>query len=288
MSYSIDQFSKITGINKLLLRTWENRYDFLKAKRTESKIRMYSDDLLIKALNAKLLIDNGHKISLISKKSDLEIEDLLSGLVQKENKSSFNKYYINNFIKSALKFDTDKFNKTYSEASKKYTTLEFYKNIMLPTFSKIGLFWLTNKMNPAQEHFLSEMFKQKIYKQIDEEATYKNKKSKTWLLFLPQKEHHEMGLLFTRYLLHNKGYNVVYLGANVPLSALNEIAKNTKIDSTLFFVVSNFAKLNILETSNIVNKCFSNSKNYVVSNQKLESKIKIKTIQSIDEFLDLI
>ncbi len=288
MSYNIDQFSKITGINKLLLRTWENRYNFLKAARTESKIRMYSDDLLIQALNAKLLIDNGHKISLISKKSDLEIEDLLSQLIKKENKNSFNKYCINNFIKSALKFDTNKFNKTYSEASEKYTTIDFYKKIMLPTFSKIGLFWLTNKMNPAQEHFLSEMFKQKIYKQIDEESTYKKHKSKTWLLFLPQKEYHEMGLLFTRYLLHNKGYNVVYLGANVPLTALSEIAKNTKIDNTLFFVVSNFAKLNILETSKVVSKYFRNSKNYVVSNQKLESNILIKNIQSVDEFLELI
>ena len=288
MSYNIDQFSKITGINKLLLRTWENRYDFLKAARTESKIRMYSDDLLIQALNAKLLIDNGHKISLISKKSDIEIEDLLSQLIKKDSKNSANKYYINNFIKSALKFDADKFNKTYNEASKKHSVIDFYKKIMLPTFSKIGLFWLTNKMNPAQEHFLSEMFKQKIYKQIDAESSYKNNNSKTWLLFLPNKEHHEMGLLFTRYLLLNKGYNVIYLGANVPLLALNEIAKNTKVDNTLFFVVSNFAKLNISETSKVVHKYFSNCKNYVVSNEKLESSIKIKSIQSVDEFLELI
>mgnify|MGYP001270572791 CR=1 FL=1 len=288
MSYSIDQFSKITGINKLLLRTWENRYDFLKAKRTKSKIRFYSDDLLVKALNAKLLIDNGHKISSISKKSDFEIEDLLSQLIKQENQNSFNEFCINNFIKSALKFDSNIFNQTYSEAFKKHNTLDFYKKIMLPTFSKIGLFWLTNKINPAQEHFLSEMFKQKIYKQIDEESTYKNHKEKTWLLFLPQKEHHEMGLLFTRYLLHNKGYNVVYLGANVPLPALHEISKNTKIDNTLFFVVSNFAKLNISETVKSVNKYFPKSKNYVVLNQKLEKKINIKTIQSVDEFLDLI
>ena len=288
MSYSIDQFSKITGINKLLLRTWENRYDFLKAQRTESKIRLYSDELLIKALNAKLLVDNGYKISLISKKSDQEIEQLLLDLIQQENKNSFNDFCVNNFIKSALKFDTYVFNTTYSEASKKYTTIDFYKKIMLPTFSKIGLFWLTNKINPAQEHFLSEMFKQKIYKQIDEESTYINKKSKTWLLFLPQKEHHEMGLLFTRYLLHNKGYNVVYLGANVPLSALNEIAKNTKIDNTLFFVVSNFAKLNALKTSECVSKYFPKSINYVVSNEKLELATKTQIVQSVDEFLELI
>ena len=292
MSYNIDQFSKITGINKLLLRTWENRYNFLVAERTESKIRSYSDELLIKALNTKLLVDNGHKISSISKKNDNEIETLLSELISYKKKDTFNEYCVNNFIKSALKFDTDTFNKTYSEATKKYTTIDLYKKIMLPTFSKIGLFWLTNKMNPAQEHFLSEMFKQKMYKQIDDESTYTNKHSKTWLLFLPPNEHHEMGLLFTRYLLHNYGYNVVYLGTNVPLLALNEIAKNTKIDFTLFFVVSNFSQLNISKTVNSINKYFPKTKNYVVANHKLKNlcngEMKIELIESVDAFLKIL
>ena len=292
MSYNIDQFSKITGINKLLLRTWENRYNFLVAERTESKIRSYSDELLIKALNTKLLVDNGHKISSISKKNDNEIETLLSELISYKKKDTFNEYCVNNFIKSALKFDTDTFNKTYSEATKKYTTIDLYKKIMLPTFSKIGLFWLTNKMNPAQEHFLSEMFKQKMYKQIDDESTYTNKHSKTWLLFLPPNEHHEMGLLFTRYLLHNYGYNVVYLGTNVPLLALNEIAKNTKIDFTLFFVVSNFSQLNISKTVDSINEYFPKSKNYVVANNKLKNvctkEMKINLIESVDAFLKML
>ena len=62
MSYNIDQFSKITGINKLLLRTWENRYNFLTPQRTNTKIRIYSDELLIQGLNAKILLENGYKI----------------------------------------------------------------------------------------------------------------------------------------------------------------------------------------------------------------------------------
>ena len=173
MSYSIDQFSKITGINKLLLRTWENRYNFLKPARTESKIRYYSDELLIKALNAKLLVDNGYKISLVSKKTDNEIEGLLNELIKHKDEDSFCNICVNNFVKAALKFDTLIFNETYFNASQKYKAIEFYKKIMLPTFKKIGLFWLTNKMNPAQEHFLSEMFKQKIYSQINAESEKK-------------------------------------------------------------------------------------------------------------------
>ena len=292
MSYNIDQFSKITGINKLLLRTWENRYNFLKPARTESKIRHYSDELLIKALNAKLLIDNGYKISLVSKKTDIEIEDLLNELIKQENEDSFCDFCVNNFVKAALKFDTVIFNETYFNASEKYKAIEFYKKIMLPTFKKIGLFWLTNKMNPAQEHFLSEMFKQKIYSQINTESEKKGKKHKNWVLFLPPNEHHEMGLLFTRYLLLSRGYNVIYLGANVPLLALSEIVKCKEVDFTLFFVVSNFAKLNYQKTIESVNKYFIKSKNYIVTNHTLDEELikenNVNLLQSVDDFLELL
>ena len=80
MSYSIDQFSKITGISKLVLRTWENRYDYLKANRTKTNLRFYSDQLLIKALKTKHLINSGYKISFITKKNDTELDDLIGTL----------------------------------------------------------------------------------------------------------------------------------------------------------------------------------------------------------------
>ena len=104
MAYNIDQFSKITGINKLLLRTWENRYSFLTPKRTETKIRIYSDELLILALNTKLLLDNGYKISKISKKNNEEIENLITEIsTHKTTIESKVSIYINQFIKSGLK-----------------------------------------------------------------------------------------------------------------------------------------------------------------------------------------
>ena len=287
MAYNIDQFSKITGINKLLLRTWENRYSFLTPKRTETKIRIYSDELLILALNTKLLLDNGYKISKISKKNNVEIENLITEIsTQKTAIESKVSIYINQFIKSGLKFDTSLFNKTFSDCSSKFSMIDLYKKIMLPTFSKIGLFWLSNKMNPAQEHFLSEMFKQKIYNQID---NIKNKKKKErWLLFLPPNEYHELGLLFTRFLLTYYGFDVIYLGANVPYSSLDQISKTQLIPNVLFFSVSNFSKKNIDITCNNLKNYFPKSNIYLVSNiddKKNGNLRKINLINDPDSFI---
>ena len=110
-------------------------------------------------------------------------------------------------------------------------------------------------MNPAQEHFLSEMLKQKIYSQINTESEKKEKNIKIGFCFFHPMSI-KMGLLFTRYLLLSRGYNVIYLGSNVPLLALSEIVKCKEVDFTLFFVVSNFAKLNYQKTIESVNKYF--------------------------------
>ena len=291
MSYSIDQFSKITGISKLVLRTWENRYDYLQAARTKTNIRLYSDQLLIKALKTKFLIDSGYKISIITTKSDSELDHLIGELKNSSNHETSYDYYINKMIESGITYDTKLFNDTYKECLLDFNHVDVYIKIMLPTFSKIGLFWLTNRMNPAQEHFLSEMFKQKVYSEINS-IKKSNRASTNWLLFLPPDEYHEIGLLFARFLLLQNGFDVIYLGANVPLSALKQVSQTKKIDNLLFFSISNFSKLNLIDTITSLDKYFKNTKQYLVnssinSNKSL-LKSKITLIQSFDQFIKLI
>ena len=113
-SYSIDQFSSITGITKFVLRTWENRYAYLKANRSETNIRIYTDDMIVRALNTNYLLENGYKISKISKMSEIELIKIIDEIKvrQIEAKES---YYINQIIISTLEFSTSKFNKVFEE-----------------------------------------------------------------------------------------------------------------------------------------------------------------------------
>jgi len=290
MSYNIEQFSTITGISKLVLRSWESRYNFLKAKRTKSNIRVYNDKLLVKALNTQLLLKSGYKISQISKKSDSEMKILINDIKNTKSDQLSYDYYINKFIQSGINFDSDLFIKTYDECLPLFKIVDFYINIMLPTFSKIGLFWLTNQINPAQEHFLSEMFKQKIYSKINSFSV--KKKNTTWLLFLPPNEHHEIGLLFARLLLIEQGCEVIYLGANVPLNALKKISDLKRIDNLLFFSISNLSKINLPETVNFIHDNFEETNNFLVTNKsqidKIISDVSITVVHDITHFLSII
>ena len=287
MSYNIEQFSQITGITKLVLRTWENRYDYLKAPRTKTKIRVYTDKLLVQALNTKLLLQSGHKISEISRKKEKEINILVSEIKNLSNKDSVSEYYVNKFIECAISYNTSLFHQTYDECAEKFSIIELYKKIILPTFSKIGLFWLTKRVDPGQEHFLSELIKQKIYYET-ERNKINIKKPKSWLLFLPPKEHHEIGLIFAKLLLSQYGHTVIYLGANVPLNALALISKKKVIDNTLFFSISNFSTKNLNQNVMCVENYFPKSKNYLVTSTRDVKFEKIKVINNIDDFIKLI
>ena len=67
--------------------------------------------------------------------------------------------------------------------------------------------------------------------------------NKTVLLFLPEGEHHELGLLFMYYLLKIRGIKVLYLGANVPMKDVEFVArlkKPTFLYSHLTAVAHNF------------------------------------------------
>ena len=289
-NYSIDQFSSITGITKFVLRTWENRYAYLKANRSETNIRIYNDEMIVRALNTNYLLEAGYKISKISKISEIELIKIVDEIKVNQIEGKEN-YYINQIIISTLEFSTSKFNKVFEEGVLDFGIIEFYKKVILATLNRIGILWLTNKIGPTQEHFLSENIKQKLIVASDIYLTQEYKKE-TWLLFLPENEFHEIGLLFARFLLVKNGFNVIYLGSNLPYESLNQVHEKIKIDNTLMFSVSNSSKININSTIEYLESNFQSTKNYIVSKEitakMIPEKSTINILSDVNSFINII
>ncbi len=285
--YSIDQFSGITGITKFVLRTWENRYGYLKAERTDTNIRVYTDEMVVRALNTNYLLNNGEKISKIAKLSDPEIVEAVYNLKLQDG-SDKAEFYINEIIVSALTFNSVKFDSVYNEGVDEFGLLDFYKNVILETMRKIGILWLTNRVAPSQEHFLSEHIKQKIAVATDARFS-KNNTGESWLLFLPEGEFHEIGLLFAKFLLIQHGYNVIFLGPNVPYGSLVQVSQNINIDNTLLFCVANTTKNNLDFTIKYLESNFKETNHYIISNNlSLDTtltKTDVKVFTELDHFI---
>jgi methanogenic corrinoid protein MtbC1 len=103
---------------------------------------------------------------------------------------------------------------------------------IFPFLEKVGILWLTNHINPAQEHLATNVIRQKLILGIEGLRSVPESRSSI-LLFLPEGEYHEVGLLFLNYILKSRGHKVYYLGANIPLKDVEFIA-NAKNVPTLF------------------------------------------------------
>jgi methanogenic corrinoid protein MtbC1 len=168
-----------------------------------------------------------------------------------------------------------------------YDTLYVYKNILLPALNRIGYLWLTNDILPSQEHFISELIKQKLYSRIDNSNNDKNIDKEVWLLFLPDGEHHEIGLLMANLMLNENDKFVIYLGQSVPLDSLNILKDYYTINRILFFAVANSTINKLNEIVSYLDKSFSGVEIISVTRQNkisLEGFKNVKIISTIDDF----
>jgi methanogenic corrinoid protein MtbC1 len=246
--------------------------------------------MIVKALRYSTLVNAGFKISILNQLSAEQIDDLIDN--QLKNKNQTNKYslYISQILESSISFNQLLFHNTYEKCIKDIGIIACYKNVLLPALNRIGIMWINNKISAPQEHFLSELIKTKIYKEI-EKTGFKKHSKENWVLFLPKNELHDIGLLFAYLLLKINGHNVVYLGQNLPHSLLLSLKEKNKIDNILFSIVSNTSKLDVIEITNFLETHFSESKTHAIINENLiteERFQKLSTISSIDEFINLI
>ena len=237
MQYSIKDIEYLTGIKAHTLRIWESRYGIVIPNRSDSKIRWYSDDQARELLNISVLIKNGYKISKVSKLTTKEIhnalDDLFKGSIEK---NAYADAAISRLIQAALTYDVVGFNTVYDDAIRRFGLLDGYGEIIYPLLVKIGLMWNKNEMIPSQEHFISNIIKQKIFSSINATQS-KEEPTETWTLFLPQDERHEIGLLFAYFVLKVFNKKVVYLGQDVPHASVKDVVEVTKSDYVYFFTV---------------------------------------------------
>lgn len=232
--FTISQLQQFSGVKAHTIRVWEQRYEALSPVRSEGNTRYYNDVELKRLLNIKSLLDCGYKISQVAPLSDQELGQLIGAqLPALEQKSE---YFINTFTRAALEYNTRLFEKTFSQAARQFSVPELYTEIILPVMTRTGLLWACNDLDSSQEHFLSNMIRQKLYAAIDS-VDLPAQPAKKWLLFLPENEFHETGLLLASYLLKQAGQEVVYLGNNVAEHALRTASQRVNPDYALLFLV---------------------------------------------------
>jgi len=221
--FSIRDLENLSGIKAHTIRIWEKRYNLLAPERTSTNIRTYSLASLQKLLNITLLYNSGYKISKIAKIPETELPVAVRELVAK---NSTKNHAINAFKLSMINFDLALFQNTYNSLLQDRSFRDIFWEIFVPLLTELGLLWQTDTISPSHEHFISNLIKQKIYTSTEKiQAVEPTKTDKVFVLFLPENEIHELGLLFVNYELLLRGYKTIYLGQTMPLESLTDLQK---------------------------------------------------------------
>ncbi len=236
-SFTIKDLENLSGIKAHTIRIWEKRYQLLTPQRTSGNARYYDTENLQKLLNVSLLNKNSYKISKIAKLSEESIVLIARELA---NKNALVDDAINSFKIAMFSFDQALFNQTYNQLLINKTFRDVFKEVFIPFLDHIGLMWQTKTLTPAHEHFVSNLISQKI--QINIEKIQQNllvDDSTVYILFLPENEIHELGLMYLNYELSLRGKKTIYLGQSIPLDNLNSLLKIfSKVNFISSFTVS--------------------------------------------------
>ena len=227
---SIKDLENLSGVKAHTIRIWEKRYNILDPKRTNTNIRYYDTQDLTKLLNITSILDSGMRISKVSTLTKDEINKQILE-IKSENIDGAKKIIINELIGATLQCDAISFESTFISYRSQYGFEATIEDILYPLLIRIGLMWTVSKLNPSQEHFTSQLIKQKLFSAINELPLVATKRK--FLLHLPEKEDHEIGLLYAYYLIKKSGYQTIYLGPSVPLVDVIECAKNSEATEIL-------------------------------------------------------
>lgn len=257
--YSIKDLEVLSGVKAHTIRIWEKRYNLLVPDRTDTNIRYYSDNDLRRMLNISLLVRTGYKISKVATWTDEKINEKVFEIAKRKTSES---EYIDRLILHMVNFDNRSFYQLTSSVIKQLGFEDAVTKVFFEFFVRVGTYWQVGSIFPAQEHYVTNIFRQKLIAEIDKLGVESTRDS-TILFFLPENELHEMSLLFYSYLAQKMGYHVIYLGQFVPWNDLEKIQEQVKIDYCFTAFINSVVKEDLESYLISLKELFSSQKIFI-------------------------
>ncbi len=285
-AYSIRELERLSGIKAPTIRIWEKRYGVIEPKRTSTNIRFYEDDDLRKLINLAILNRKGYRISQLAELEEKELRKMaLKYCFDSEEEDDRCQL----LTQALLHIDEYDFERVFERIEKEVGFEETILRYIFPFLKKVGVLWHTGAIGPAQEHFVSELVRRKLMSAI-EACPLPHENGPSYLMFLPEGELHDMGLLFSYYLARREGIRVCYLGASVPLDDLQKIARQYHYPNILTAFIDPIDQKELKEKLHSYLSLFPNSRLFMTGPQ-LNGRLPVETdrlhvIESLDAFRD--
>lgn len=287
--YSIKDLEKLSGIKAHTLRIWEKRYGIIQPRRTDTNIRYYLDEDLKRLLNIALLNRYGVKISKIATMDDDEIEMQVTRISGQTNEYDVQ---LDALTISMIEMDESRFDRIIRQNVAQIGFERTMMEVIYPFLDKLGVLWFTGSLNAAQESFMANLIRQKLYVAIDSLDAAPGREMKKFLLFLPEGETQELSLLFLHYMLKSRKYNVVNIGMNLSLEDVRDAYEIHRPDFIFTIINEPRQRHSVQDYISRLSAFFSETRillsGYQIAQQNIRAAKNYFVLRSLEEVLHYI
>jgi len=243
--YLISTVSKRSGVKSDLVRAWERRYQAVTPTRTAGGHRVYTDQDIARLKLLNQATNNGHSISQIAQFSLDDLKDLLKNesgestqpfisiATSTSDRVFLAEDYIEKCYAAVLAFDAKALESHFENAIVELGSEAFIEYLLTPLLTQIGERWKTGELRPVHEHMTSAVIRSLTYILRNNNPCSAN--APRMIVSTPIGQLHELGALLAAIMAELKGWQVTYLGANLPAE---EIAAGVKYTDACALTIS--------------------------------------------------
>lgn len=218
----IAQVERLTGVGAHTLRAWERRYGVPRPNRTGGHQRMYTYRDVELVLRMKSLATQGMPLAVAAERARSEQTGFPEAGVPASSRIR------ERLTRALLAFDDEGASAAWSEAVETFDIAATFERVVAPMMREIGTDWHNGTVSVGQEHFATSFVLARLNllsRQVQPVAG-----APVVVLACLEGEHHELGLLMLAVMLRFQGLRTIYLGRDMPDSALVRTVEDAQPD----------------------------------------------------------
>ena len=162
--------------------------------------------------------------------------------------------------------------------------------LVFPFLDRLSLMWLAGSVTRIHEHFITNLFRQKLNAAIDATPIANHADCKKFLLYLPEDEPNELILLFMHYLLKIRKFRVIYLGVQISQADIMQAVAACQPDFVFSVINENMPRQSVRQY--VESLCKQNPQThfwltgYQLFIHNIESNTQLSVIENLGEVVE--
>jgi len=231
-TYTIKELEKISSIKAHTIRIWEKRYNLLKPLRTDTNIRLYSEQDLKKLLMVVILYKYGMRISKISQLTYTRLQELVLNL---KIPSSAQTTIIEQLMLGITDFNQKFIDEILTKEIINTGIENSFEKVIYPFLRKVEMLWLTDIISGIHYDFTFNQISRFLWQNLKfiPQSHFK----KHYITIVPPNSHTMPYLIYTAFILNKNHNKITFIGATYDLSGL---LASKKFSKNIFLTVYNY------------------------------------------------